>query len=282
MSRAIQLSVVVGLFLGFTAQAWAEPVDDFLNIARGMASVATAKKGDCDSQAAGIERYTNENKDTLRKIGADVMAAKPTPAQEKGLENIMADFESATADCPDAKLMMLDLFSTLTDGGSAKAEKSAEVEEPVVAEKVEEPVVAEKVKEPVVAEKVKEPVVAEKVEEPVVVEPVVENVKEPVVDKPVVAKVEKVVEAKPEPTVADVKAMCEAYGATVKEYGKDCPVLGKRLQRQFRALNFTLADVPRIGEHRKALVPCKDAVKAMSSCASDQEVKAAQKVLGEL
>jgi len=263
MSRAIQLSVVVGLFLGFTAQAWAEPVDDFLNIARGMASVATAKKGDCDSQAAGIERYTNENKDTLRKIGADVMAAKPTPAQEKGLENIMADFESATADCPDAKLMMLDLFSTLTDGGSAKAEKSAEVEEPVVAEKVEEPVVAEKVQEPVVA----------KIEEPVIDKP-----------KPVekVEKVEKVVEAKPEPTVADVKAMCEAYGATVKEYGKDCPVLGKRLQRQFRALNFTLADVPRIGEHRKALVPCKDAVKAMSSCASDQEVKAAQKVLGEL
>ncbi|OIP29631.1 MAG: hypothetical protein AUK47_27035 [Deltaproteobacteria bacterium CG2_30_63_29] len=82
------------------------------------------------------------------------------------------------------------------------------------------------------------------------------------------------------PAAANVKLMCEEWRASVATYKHDCSALGKRLQRQFNALHYTLADLPTFGDHRKALIPCKKAVEEMATCAEHRESEAALELFG--
>jgi len=100
---------------------------------------------------------------------------------------------------------------------------------------------------------------------------------------PPAKKTKPVVPAKPEPPSAEaVKSMCAEWEESAKKYGSDCSAYGKRLQRQFNALPYKLSDVPRFGDHRKALIGCKNAVKATAACADHAEVIAAHALAGEL
>ena len=83
MIRAIQCAAAFGLVVVLTRPAFADPVDDFLDISRRMADVAIANKADCTGQAAKIDAFLKENGAALRALGPKLKGAEGTKAQQE-------------------------------------------------------------------------------------------------------------------------------------------------------------------------------------------------------